>query len=434
MVENHTPAASIPASPFRFVLLGASFSTGNLGVAALAAGTIAALAESRPGAQVSILDYNRTPVIYQVKTSKDTVSVPLVNLRFSKLPWLPNHILRLLLTACLLRLVPARKLRERIVHRNPCLKLVKEADMIGVLSGGDSFSDIYGLGRLIYVTLPQFLVWLLGQPMVLLPQTVGPFKGILARLIARFLLRRAQWIYSRDHAGLDEIRSLLGSRKSNLRFSYDVGFLLEPVRPMLGELAWLDEPSRQRPLVGLNVSGLLLMGGYTGRNMFGLKADYHSLVRYVIECFIREMNSDVLLVPHVLAHTAESDADACSKVHGELNQRCFGRLHIVRGTFDQHQTKYLIGRCDFFVGARMHACIAALSQGVPAVSLAYSRKFIGVMESLGIAGLVADLRTLSQNEVLGKLRETFAQRTQISLLLRQRMPEVRQTVIKVFSP
>jgi len=34
------------------------------------------------------------------------------------------------------------------------------------------------------------------------------------------------------------------------------------------------------------------------------------------------------------------------------------------------ETKFLIGHCDFFVGARMHACIAAVSQYVPAVTLA----------------------------------------------------------------
>ena len=47
--------------------------------------------------------------------------------------------------------------------------------------------------------------------------------------------------------------------------------------------------------------------------------------------------------------------------------------------------KYLIGQCDFFVGSRMHSCIAAVSQCVPAVSIAYSDKFIGVMATLGLS-------------------------------------------------
>jgi len=64
------------------------------------------------------------------------------------------------------------------------------------IAGGDSFSDIYGLRRFIYVALPQILVLLLGKPLVLLPQTYGPLKGRCSRMIARFIFRRAALICS----------------------------------------------------------------------------------------------------------------------------------------------------------------------------------------------------------------------------------------------
>jgi polysaccharide pyruvyl transferase WcaK-like protein len=38
---------------------------------------------------------------------------------------------------------------------------------------------------------------------------------------------------------------------------------------------------------------------------------------------------------------------------------------------------------DVFVGARMHATIAAFSSGVPTIPIAYSRKFEGLFGSLG---------------------------------------------------
>ena len=46
--------------------------------------------------------------------------------------------------------------------------------------------------------------------------------------------------------------------------------------------------------------------------------------------------------------------------------------------------KAVIGQCDFFIGSRMHACIAALSQGVPCVGVAYSMKFAGVFDTVGM--------------------------------------------------
>ena len=65
---------------------------------------------------------------------------------------------------------------------------------------------------------------------------------------------------------------------------------------------------------------------------------------------------------------------------------------IVDREYDQHEIKGVIGMCDFFVGSRMHACIGALSQGIPCVGVAYSMKFRGVFESVGVADWVVDSR------------------------------------------
>jgi colanic acid/amylovoran biosynthesis protein len=68
-------------------------------------------------------------------------------------------------------------------------------------------------------------------------------------------------------------------------------------------------------LIGINVSGLLLMGGYTHNNMFGLKTDYACLMREIIGYFVREHQANVLLVPHVFGDDPESDVlGLCGRV------------------------------------------------------------------------------------------------------------------------
>ena len=47
------------------------------------------------------------------------------------------------------------------------------------------------------------------------------------------------------------------------------------------------------------------------------------------------------------------------------------------------EAKNTIAQMDVFVGARMHATIAAFSSGVPTIPIAYSRKFEGLFGSLG---------------------------------------------------
>jgi polysaccharide pyruvyl transferase WcaK-like protein len=417
-----------------FCLLGASFGTDNMGVSALASGTLSSLFHCYPEGRACLLDYHRQPARFTVKHAGDTKDVELANLRFSWRVLLPNNIARLLLTALFLRLLPSKVFRQTIIDRNSCLKAIDRADLIGSIAGGDSFSDIYGFNRLLYVSLPQVLVLLLGKPLVLLPQTLGPFKGRGAKIIARSILRRAQAVYARDRESLDEIRPLLGARSSHLRFSHDMAFALEPVAPSGGKLAGLRKLGALGPMVGLNVSGLLYMGGYNRRNMFGLRADYRETIRNVIQYFVQR-NVHVLLVPHVFGKNSgsESDVTAGKQIHGEMAAGCQDRLHLLEGEYDHHEIKYAIGQCDFFLGSRMHACIAALSQGIPAVGLAYSRKFAGVFRSIAIPDLVIDLETCDGTEVIQKVRAIYELRDEIRQRLGTTVPDAKAAALNLLS-
>jgi polysaccharide pyruvyl transferase WcaK-like protein len=118
-------------------------------------------------------------------------------------------------------------------------------------------------------------------------------------------------------------------------------------------------------------------------------------------------------------------------VHGRLSVRYPGRLFVARGTYDQGEVKYIIGMCDFFVGTRMHSCIAALSQHIPAVGVAYSKKFKGVFQTVGVENLVADMRSSQADEILATIEAAFASRESIARRLRETVPEARRKVSRL---
>lgn len=419
----------------KVLLLGASFTSRNMGVWALASGALNSVLHIFPDAEVFLLDYHKEQVSYQVRLPTGTALTKLINLRFSKKFWLPNNIARLLLTALLIRMFPSRLLRNRLITQNYWLRSVKMADIIGSIAGGDSFSDIYGIKRLIYVALPQFLVLLLGKPLVLLPQTIGPFKGIFARAIGRFILMRAQMIYSRDTESLTAVRELLKVDDRRLALSYDMGFVLEPhIRSgrIPTSLAMIDPTI---PILGLNVSGLLYIGGYTQDNMFELMVDYRQLIRKLIEYFVHKHSAHVILVPHVFGgdHNKESDMTACYRIYRELVPNLRKYLHLVGEEYNQHEIKALIGRCEFFIGSRMHACIAALSQCVPAIGLAYSRKFRGVFATIGMEELVLDLRKINCHLIIEGVDRIYGRREVIRSLLEAKIPAVKESVLNLFT-
>lgn len=413
-------------------VIGAPFETGNHGVSALASGTISAIRKGLPNARIVILDYGKVPTVWNEHTDAGTVQVGLVNLRFSKRLLLPNNIARLILLAGLIRLVPIKSWRRRLAQRSRWLGRIAKSDFNLALNGGDSFSDIYGLSRLAYVILPQLVVLLLERPLILLPQTHGPFKTGLARRAARHLLRRAKLIYSRDREGLEVVRGLLGNRSPHLRFAYDMGFALEPLPPTQEVRERITQIKANGPLIGLNPSGLLTTGGYSGKNMFGLKSDYWQLLETVLEQLLVEYTNQILLVPHVFGpEDGESDVTACKEVLARFGKRFAGRVHYFPEHFDHHETKHLIGQCDFFLGSRMHACIAALSQCIPAVGLAYSRKFAGVMETVGDGAVVVDLRVLTLPEVAESVSQAWKKRALMRRSLVNCMPNLRRSVLSL---
>jgi colanic acid/amylovoran biosynthesis protein len=409
------------------LVLGAAFNTDNMGVGALASGAISILSRRYPDAEICFLDYGHQPTVSTVYVDGKRLQVPLINLRFSWKIFLRNNIVYLLSVSGLMRL-PSERFSRRLSRKNQWINAIRDAELAVAVSGGDSFSDIYGLGRFFYVYLPQLLVLSLGTKLVLLPQTIGPFRTGLARRLAGQLMRRAERTFARDRAGVRDAQAMLGSERERARFCYDLGFILEPRRPRrqddLEDLAALKRDGRV--LVGLNISGLLLMGGYSRDNAFDLKVDYRTLTEEMIEFLVGVTDANVVLIPHVFGEHAESDSVASASIYEALKDRHAGRLARIRERYDQNEIKYLIGQCGFFVGARMHACIAALSQAIPAIGIAYSQKFLGVFETVGAGPLVADPRHLTTEQILKLINEAMGRREEISKGLRHTVAKVRR--------
>jgi len=418
----------------KFCLLGSSFETSNMGVGALTAGTIESIIHSHPNADIALLDYGSESKIYKLSINEREYPVRLLNIRFSKKFYLKNNIAYLIFLSFLLRIIPIRAIRQKIIQSNPCLNYIDKANVITSIAGGDSFSDIYGLVRLIYIALPQLLIIFLKKKLILLPQTYGPFKSDMAKFIARFILNHSFIIYSRDYRGIDNVKALMNDKEISykLRFCHDVGFVVAPVKPLNTEL---PPPAETNQLVGLNVSGLLFMGGYTKNNMFSLKANYAELIYELIDHFIKIKGLRVLLVPHVFGNgkNSESDQAVCEMIFRELSSCYPDKLYIVKGKHNQNEIKYVIGKCDFFIGARMHACIAALSQCIPAVGIAYSNKFKGVFETVGVEGLVADPRILGKEAIIEVIDQIYNQRNEIRAKLQQLIPQAQNNVFDIFN-
>lgn len=414
--------------------MGASFETGNMGVSALAHSLVKLFISVRPEAHISFFVGAHTTKRQQVKLSDRAIEVDIVNHRMSPKSQLKEHLLWIFLLALVQRICPA--FRAKIVESNPALKTFDKADLVGDIRGGDSFSDIYGVHGFVMGSLPSVIAILMGKKLILFPQTYGPYRTKTARLLARWILSHAKLILSRDKEGLDIVRTMLETtnRNKHAEFCPDVAFALDPVPVERPDIRPPLERSHGTPVVGLNINGLLYNGGFTRNNMFGLAMDYKAFVHQLAEEILGKTNAQLLLIPHTFAPAGhvESDPDVSQRVLDSLASRFPGRAHLVSREYDQSEIKNIIGMCDFFIGSRMHACIAALSQGLPTVAVAYSRKFKGVFDSVGVGEVVVDARNTSAKEAIIRTMKIFDERATLISTLSSWLDEQKALLSEVF--
>ena len=363
---------AVGARPIRIGLLWHSLTSDNLGVGAL---TIAQMAlVDRVAAPLGLEP--RFTVLGWVEPKEPYVSRPGLEIR-------------------------GFRMKDFVAPRDGFVGAARRCDLVLDIGAGDSFADIYGAARILKMLTAQRLVGLAGRSLVMSPQTIGPFRRPWIRRLALGAMRRARAVAVRDElsAGFAREMGYLGELVEATDVALALPFDPPPARPP-------DAPVR----VGLNVSGLLWNGGYSRDNMFGLRADYPALVRRLAE-HVQTSGAELHLISHVTSasHAVEDDGSAAGALAEELP-----RPPVIAPVFSgPSQAKTYIAGMDFFVGARMHACIAAFSTGVPVVPMAYSRKFAGLFGTLGYPH-VADCTVEDEDAIFTRVSTAFAGRHQLA--------------------
>lgn len=404
---------------FKTCVFGASPGTGNQGVNALCWSTLTGLAE-RGCTDLHVFGYGRETRA----AAFGSLPYTLHGMTVGKRVWRSNHL-------GAARLAAAAGLRTHALVR-----AVAEADLVLDVSGGDSFTDLYGSARFRNIVAPKQIALRLGRPLVLLPQTYGPFEHAYSRRIARDLIGGAALAFARDPDSYRRLQELLGDRfdPERHRQGVDLAFGLVPRAPgaLEPDVVRALSAGGVRPLVGLNVSGLIANRPQSAAARFGLACDYRSLMRELVMRFLDETDAQLLLIPHVHAPEGhyESDLEASRALIASLPERysrhVAERVAVLTQALDACELKWLIAQTDWFCGTRMHATIAALSSGVPTAALAYSLKTRGVFATCAMAAAVVDLREQAGPDVLERLLQLWRRREAASVGLERHLPRVRE--------
>lgn len=249
--------------------------------------------------------------------------------------------------------------------------VLKSADYVVDFTGGDSFTDIYGMSRYMKETLLKEMVIRCKKPFIMGPQTIGPFHNLYAIKKAKYILKKSKKVYVRDEISEQYVKDTL---KSNATLTTDIAFLLPK------EKMEIQKSENKNRCIGINVSALMWYGGYKGDNEFGLSFNYKEYCEKIIEKLLVR-NMDIHLISHVITR----NADARENDYGVAMQlkKKYPSIKVAPKFNTPMEAKGYISEMEVFIGSRMHATIGAFSSGIPTIPVAYSRKFEGLYNSLG---------------------------------------------------
>lgn len=305
----------------------------------------------------------------------------------------------------------------RLAANDPLRQQLAQCD--AVLSiGGDNYSLDYDLGSLAFFVAVAEAAMDLGLPVILWGASAGPFSALPAveRTMARHLQRLGAVTVRETHSQA-YLRGLgLGS---NLHLVADSAFLLQP------QAFDTALPAGSGGVLGLNLSPLVDRVRQRAGATTGLVQEAAQWLQQVVA----GTDLGVLLVPHVApldGSPTNNDEVFLARLQAELG--ALGpRVAMLPSGLNAAQLKHAIAQCRYFVGARTHATIAAMSMGVPTLSIAYSVKARGInLDLFGHERYVLDTRDVTAATLAQGLAVLQQDEAALRGLYRERLPLWRE--------
>ena len=404
-----------------FSIIAATFH-GNRGAQAMLETVIGRLSEQRPGLRFHVYSYYPRQDRHLVDDPRVTIhsSTPLALVAWL-LPWsLFFGFLRRLLGRRVLRLAPAsiRGLSESVAL----------VDLAGVafIDGREKFLPFNAL-----TIVPA---WLLGTPVVKMPQATGPYQRPLNRMAARCVLPMCRMVWARGGRTLAHLSdaSFPGVRfapADDIAFNFQEEWSLTregdyALQRLLAKVASTRGQASVRGVIGLCPSAVL-----------ATRARKHGgAYEPILSALIRALAANGFLV--VLFPNATRESAGAAERNNDLPvmQRLWTECQEVQGPrplmadFDLNaaEIKRLIAAMDIVLVSRFHAMVGALSLGVPPVVLGWSHKYAEVMARFGLQEQVMDHEQLSLGELQSIAERVFSRRSEIHAVILERLPAIRE--------
>ncbi len=264
--------------------------------------------------------------------------------------------------------------------RRRAVQALLDAGMVITISG-EMLNEVFRK-LLPFILCTYWIAQRLGKPMIVFPQSIGPFTIPWLTRLTSAVLRGCDLVMARDEPSFAEARRL-GVPAERLHFVPDVA-IRQPMASPARAAALLAEAGvdvHARPLIGLTVSDFLDSSASAGER------PYLDALARLCEYLAGERGVQLVFLTanRALYGEEQDDAPVAERLYNILSEEARVRVVRTQRLYSAREFKAMAAHLDVFITTRMHAGIMATMAGAPTIALGTQRKLEGYMALIGQA-------------------------------------------------
>jgi len=260
--------------------------------------------------------------------------------------------------------------------------------------------------RMMEVTVAKYL----HKPLVMFPNSVGPFRTKLGLLMSKLALNNFDALIIRDSVSYKALKKLGVVPKMTL--TSDAALLLTADTSV-------EAPKFGKPSIGVSIG--VYNQSLNERDFQKFLFDNALALDRIVELY----DYDISFLPHFITGFENDDFEVSRTVMSKMTHR--SRAHVYK--IDRlEEFKCCLEQMELLISSKMHPMILATSGFVPTVCIAYDHKQTGFLSDLGLTDCLIPLKDVNSDLIVSKVTQVMDSKPRIVSLLNSRIPELQSDV------
>lgn len=255
----------------------------------------------------------------------------------------------------------------------------------------------------------------LGKRVVMFPNSVGPFRTRLGRLLAKLTLNRFDCILVREPISY-KVVTLLGVGAPTI-LTCDTTLLLKGT----DEVNFTSLP---HPLLGVSPG------------LYAHSLPKMEIHRYIsehakaLDAAIEKYGFSVVFLPHYVSNFRYDDLEVSRLILQRMRNK--RRAKIVELS-SVNPFKSILDRMDMVISSKMHPAVLAISGYVPTLCVAYDQKQSGFFQILDLTECVIPIQEFSYERLLLRIGRVWHRRNEIRAMLKKKVPLLQKDITEAIT-